>query len=71
MPKFESHEFVVTDVEIQETGSVEVFEATSISQAVDLVVASKSLDGYTVKIGPTGRTVKAGNYQYAIVPSKR
>lgn len=71
MSMFESHEFVVTDTEIQETGNVEIFAANSISHAVDLVVYSKSLDGFTIKIGPTGRTVKAGNYQYAIIPSKR
>lgn len=71
MLKFESHQFVVDDAGIDPTGEIEVFSANSIEQAVDSVIKSKEIDGYTVSQGNTGRTIKAGNFWYAIVPSKR
>ena len=71
MSKFECHQFVVDDAGIDATGEIEVFEAGSIKQAVDLVIKSKEIDGYTVSRGNSGRTIKAGNFWYAIVPSKR
>lgn len=70
MSKFESHQFVVTDAGIDATGDVEVFSANSIEHAVDSIIESKKIDGHTISMGNTGRTIKAGNYWYAIVPSK-
>ena len=70
MLRFESHEFVETDRGIELTGEVESFEANSIGHAVDCFIKSKKIDGYNIKIGPTGRCIYIGNYGYAIVTVK-